>query len=255
VGNKDKEGGDRANLSLTGNQNSLINAVAGASSHVVVVLKTGGPVLMPWLSRVEAVLEAWYPGEEDGNVVADLLFGNANPSGKLTMTFPRAEGDTAAHTPAQYPGVNGTATYSEKLQVGYRWNDAQNVSPLFPFGFGLSYTSFALSNLGVPAQPAADGTVSVGVDVRNTGSRAGAEVVQVYVGDPPSAGEPPRQLRGFARVSLQPGETKHVTITLDPHAFSVWSTSAGKWTTVSGQYTVSVGNSSRNLPLQGTITV
>jgi beta-glucosidase len=254
VGNKDKEGSDRSSLSLPSGQNSLVSAVAAANAHTVVVLKTGGPVLMPWLSKVPAVLEAWYPGEEDGNVVADLLFGNANPQGKLTMTFPRAEGDTAAHTAAQYPGVNGAVTYSEKLQVGYRWNDANNVTPLFPFGFGLSYTTFSFANLSVPA-PNSSGLVTVGLDVTNTGSRQGAEVVQVYVADPASAGEPPKQLRGFAKVSLNAGQTKHVSITLDAHAFQIWSTSAKAWTTIPGQYGILVGNSSRNLPLTGSVTV
>ena len=255
VGNKDKEGSDRSSLSLSGNQNSLISAVAAANKHTIVVLKTGGPVLMPWLGSVPAVLEAWYPGEEDGNIVADLLFGKANPSGKLTMSFPRREGDTPANTSRQYPGVNGTVHYSEALKVGYRWYDAQNVSPLFPFGFGLSYTSFSFANLGVPSAPAADGTVTVSVDVTNTGSRTGADVVQVYVAAPTSAGEPPRQLKGFAKVSLSPGQTKRVSITLQDRSFSVWSTSAGAWTVVPGHYAVSVGDSSRNLPLKGTVTV
>jgi beta-glucosidase len=248
IGNKDAEGGDRANLSLSGNQNSLVSAVAKANPRTVVVLKTGGPVLMPWLSSVPAVLEAWYPGEEDGNVVADLLFGKANPSGKLTMSFPKAEGDTPARTSAQYPGVNGTATYSEKLQVGYRWYDAQNLAPLFPFGFGLSYTTFAFSNLAV------NGTTAE-VDVANTGSRAGADVVQVYVSAPAAAGEPPKQLKGFVKVTVQRGQAKHVTVALDPRAFSVWDTSAGAWMAVPGQHKVLVGDSSRNTPLQTTVTV
>jgi beta-glucosidase len=252
VGNKDKEGTDRSSLSLSGNQNSLVSAVAAANNHTVVVLKTGGPVLMPWLSQVEAVLEAWYPGEEDGNIVADLLFGKANPSGKLPMSFPRNENDTPANTAATYPGVNGTVHYSERLQVGYRWYDARNVSPLFPFGFGLSYTRFSFANLSVPAAPAADGTVTVAVDVKNTGSRAGADVVQVYVTAPSSAGEPPKQLKGFAKVSLNPGETKRVSITLQDRAFSIWN---GQWTTVPGKHTVLVGDSSRNLPLQATISI
>jgi beta-glucosidase len=255
VGNKDREGGDRSSLSLSGNQNALVSAVAGANNHTIVVLKTGGPVLMPWLSQVEAVLEAWYPGEEDGNIVADLLFGKANPSGKLTMSFPSNEGDTPANTASQYPGVNGTVHYTEGLNVGYRWYDAQNVAPLFPFGFGLSYTSFSFANLGVPATPAPDGTVSVSVDVTNTGSRAGADVVQAYVAAPAAAGEPPKQLKGFAKVSLNPGETRRVSITLQDRAFSIWNTTAKAWTTVPGQHTVLVGDSSRSLPLQGNVTV
>ncbi|MFL6073159.1 MAG: glycoside hydrolase family 3 C-terminal domain-containing protein [Mycobacteriales bacterium] len=250
VGNKDKEGGDRPNLSLpagAGNQDALVSAVAAANPHTVVVLKTGGPVLMPWLSQVPAVLESWYPGEEDGNVVADLLFGQANPSGKLPMSFPAAEADTPAHTPQQYPGVNGTAVYSEGLQVGYRWYDTQGVEPLFPFGYGLSYTTFRVDHLTVPSRVNGHGTVRVGVDVTNTGTRAGAEVVQVYVADPAAAGEPARQLRAFAKVSLRPGQTRHLTLALDQHTFSIWDTAANGWRTVPGRYTVYAGDSSRNL--------
>ena len=255
VGNRDHEGGDRSSLGLGGNQDALIAAVVAANPHTVVVLKTGGPVLMPWLSRVPAVLEAWYPGEEDGNVVANLLFGKVNPSGKLTMSFPRNEKDTPANTSAQYPGVDGTVHYTEALQVGYRWYDAHNDTPLFPFGFGLSYTSFSFANLSVPSAPKPDGTITVSVDVTNTGSRTGAEVVQVYVSAPASAGEPPKQLKGFAKVSLAAGQTRRVTVTLQDRAFAVWSTSARKWTAVPGVHTVLVGDSSRNLPLKDTVTV
>jgi len=255
VGNKDKEGGDRSSLGLGGNQDALISAVVAANPHTVVVLKTGGPVLMPWLSKVPAVLEAWYPGEEDGNVVARLLFGKVNPSGKLTMSFPKNESDTPANTSSQYPGVNGTVHYTEGLQVGYRWYDAQNVTPLFPFGFGLSYTTFAFANLSVPSAPKPDGTITVSVDVTNTGSAAGAEVVQVYVSAPASAGEPPKQLKGFTKVNLTPGQTSRVTITLQNRAFAIWNTGAKAWTAVSGTHTVLVGDSSRNLPLHDTVTV
>jgi beta-glucosidase len=248
VGNTDSEGVDRGNISLPSGQDAIVTAVAGANPHTVVVLKTGGPVLMPWLSKVPAVLEAWYPGEEDGNAVADLLFGKVNPSGHLTMSFPRSETDTPANTPAQYPGVSGTVHYTEGLQVGYRWYDAHNDTPLFPFGFGLSYTSFSFANLAVS-------TKKVWVDVTNTGSRSGAEVVQVYVAAPASAGEPPKQLKGFAKVSLAPGQTKRVRVFLQDRAFSIWSTSLGKWTTVPGVHTILVGDSSRNLPLKATVTV
>jgi beta-glucosidase len=212
------------------------------------VLKTGGPVLMPWLEKVAAVLEAWYPGEEDGHAVADLLFGKANPSGKLPMTFPKAEAEVPAHTPEQYPGVNGVATYSEKLDVGYRWYDAQNVEPLFPFGFGLSYTTFKLSGLTAvssPSQPQA-----VELDIANTGSREGSDVVQVYVASPSSAGEPPKQLRGFARVELRAGEKRHISISLDPRTFSVWDINADGWKVIDGKYELLVGDSSRDLPLR-----
>ena len=203
---------------------------------------------MPWLSDVPAILEAWYPGEEDGNVVADLVFGDVNPCGKLPLTFPAAENQTPASTPEQYPGVKGTATYSEKLQVGYRWYDAQNVTPLFPFGFGLSYTNFGFANLAVSPS-------TVAVDVTNTGTREGAEVVQVYVAAPQFSGEPPKQLKGFAKVILKPGETRRVRITLDARAFSIWDTGANRWTIMPGEHEILVGDSSRNLPLHANVTV
>lgn len=258
VGNVDREGRDRLNLALPDNQDQLVSAVAAANPRTVVILKTGGPVLMPWLDQAPAVLEAWYPGEEDGNVVADLLFGNASPSGKLPMTFPKAEGDAPAHTPQQYPGVNGTATYSEGLLVGYRWYDAQNIAPLFPFGYGLSYTTFAFSKLSVSPQslkPASDGDLRVSLAVTNSGPRSGAEVVQVYIAAPRDSGEPPKQLKGFAKVSLQPGETKQVSLTLDRRAFSIWDTRTSQWTVIPGNYSVLVGDSSRDLPLKGSVTV
>jgi beta-glucosidase len=254
VGNKDKEGKDRPNLSLPDKQDELISAIAAANPHTVVVLKTGGPVLMPWLDDVAAVLEAWYPGEEDGNAVANLLFGKVNPSGKLPLTFPKAETDVPARTSQQYPGVNGTAVYSEKLQVGYRWYDAQNITPLFPFGYGLSYTTFSFNNLTVSPR-SQNGTVRIGVDITNTGTRAGADVVQVYVAGPSKAGEPPKQLRAFKKVSLRAGQTQHVTLALDPRAFSIWDVATSHWITVPGQYQIMAGDSSRDLPLSRNITV
>lgn len=255
VGNKDREGRDRGDLSLPEKQDELVSAVAATNPHTVVILKTGGAVLMPWLDQVAAVLEVWYPGQEDGNVVADLVFGEVNPSGKLPLTFPRAESDTPAHTPQQYPGVNGNAIYSEGLQVGYRWYDAQKIAPLFPFGFGLSYTTFGLRNLKAPAEIRASESLSLTLDVANTGSRAGAEVVQVYVGAPTEAGEPPKQLEAFAKVSVGPGQTQHLTMKLDSRAFSIWDKSLNRWTTVPGRYELFAGTSSRDLPLRTSVLV
>ena len=255
VGNRDREGADRPNLSLPNHQDELVTAVAAANPRTIVVLKTGGPVLMPWLAQVPAVLEAWYPGEEDGNVVANVLFGKVNPSGKLPVTFPKAEGDAPAHTPEQWPGVDGVARYSEGLKVGYRWYDAENIEPLFAFGHGLSYTTFSFKNLGVPKQASAGQPLQVSVDVTNTGSRAGVEVAQAYVAFPSSAGEPPRQLKGFEKVRLNPGETKRVTLQLDERAFSIWNTSQNRWTGVPGTFTIFVGDSSRNLPLHADVSV
>jgi len=171
------------------------------------------------------------------------------------MTFPKTENQTPAHTARQYPGVNGTVVYSEGLDVGYRWYDAKHIAPLFAFGYGLSYTSFALSHLSVPRQVTPHQEISVTLDVTNTGSRAGADVAQVYVADPPSAGEPPKQLRGLQKVFLQPHQTRHIIIKLDPHAFSVWNTATGSWTVVPGEYEILAGDSSRHLPLHVTVRV
>jgi beta-glucosidase len=252
VGDNETEGRDRPNLSLSGNQDPLVAAVAAANPRTVVVVKSGAPVLMPWLDRVPAVVEAWYPGEEDGNAVASVLFGDVNPSGKLPVTFPRAETDTPAHTPDRWPGVNGTATYSEGLQIGYRWYDGQGIEPLFPFGYGLSYTTFRFGHLTV--NPTRIGA-TVGVDVTNTGTRAGADVAQVYVGAPVATGEPPRQLKGFQKVFLRPGQTRRLTFTLNRRAFSVWDATEHAWTTSPGRYAVSVGDSSRNLPLHDAVQI
>lgn len=254
AGNRDGEGRDRTNLSLPANQDLIVSNVVAANPKTIVVLKTGGPVLMPWLEQIPAVLEIWYPGEEDGNVMADLLFGKANPSGKLPMTFPTSEAETPVSTPQQYPGVNGDAIYSEKLLVGYRWYDAKNVEPLFPFGFGLSYTTFAVTNLTVTPYVTNE-NVQVTVDISNTGSRAGAEVVQVYVAAPTNAMEPPKQLKGFAKVKLQPGKTQRITITLNQRAFSYWNTSFGKWVLAPGEHEILVGTSSRDLPLHASVTI
>jgi len=261
------EGEDRTNLSLPlidgVNQEALIAAVAAANARTVVVLKDGGPVLMPWLSQVPAVLEAWYPGQEDGIAVADLLFGVANPSGKLPMTFPKAEREGAVKTAEQYPGVmvNGvrTVTYTEGLEMGYRWYDAHNVAPQFPFGFGLSYTTFTITQLAVTKQ--ADGTkpISVRFVVQNNGTRAGSEVPQVYLSLPSSTGEPPKRLVAFEKVSLAPGEKKAIELTIDPgssnHPLGYWDSASQKWVTASGLYRISVGNSSAHAVLQETISV
>jgi beta-glucosidase len=254
VGDMDSEGRDRPNLSLPDKQDDLISAVAAANPRAIVVLKTGGPVLMPWLGKVPAVLEAWYPGEEDGTVVADLLFGKANPSGKLTVTFPRSAADVPAYTPQQYPGVGGTAVYSEGLQVGYRWYDARRIEPLFPFGFGLSYTCFSFGNLHVSSQDAG-GSVHVTLAVTNTGSLAGADVVELYVAAPATAGEPPRQLKGFAKVHLVPGESTRVSLVLSPRAFSIWNVAAKRWSIVVGNHEIFVGDSSRDLPLHAEVVI
>ncbi|MBU6411014.1 MAG: glycoside hydrolase family 3 C-terminal domain-containing protein, partial [Verrucomicrobia bacterium] len=220
VGDRETEGHDHP-LTLAGNQDQLVEAVAAANPHTVVVLRTGSAALMPWLDKVPAILEAWYPGEEDGHAVAAVLFGDVNPSGKLPLTFPKQLGDLPAHTPEQYPGVDGVAHYSEGIFVGYRHIDARDIEPLFPFGYGLSYTTFDYKNLRiVPSHVslADDSKAAVAVDLQitNTGKRAGEEVVELYVGLPstPAIPQPPRQLKAFAKVSLKPGQTRRVRLRL-----------------------------------------
>ena len=252
VGDDETEGKDRPSLALAGTQNALVSAVAAANPHTVAVVKSGGPVLMPWAGSVPAILQAWYPGQQDGAAVAAVLFGDVNPSGKLPITFPAADADTPANTPGQFPGVDGVARYSEGLQIGYRWFDAQGKAPLFPFGYGLSYTTFAFSGLSV--RNTGDGAL-VSFTVRNTGDRAGADVAQVYSAFPTSAGEPPRQLKAFARVDLAPGQSKRVTLRLDARDFSVWDTGTHGWRAVPGVFTVSVGDSSRSLPLSAPVRI
>jgi beta-glucosidase len=254
--NFESEGSDLSSIDLSADQNNLISAVAKANPNTIVVLNTGSAVTMPWVDQVKGVLEGWYPGQEDGNAIAALLFGDVNPSGHLPVTFPRSLSQVSASTPAQWPGVNGQVQYSEGMDVGYRWYDAKNITPLFPFGYGLSYTKFRYSNLKVEqASAGTPGQVTVAADVTNTGTRAGADVAQAYVQDPAAAGEPPIQLRAFRKVSLQPGQTAHVVMHLRQRAFQTWDSQAQKWTTVDGSYRVMVGDSSANLPLSSTISV
>ena len=250
----ESEGDDRNDLALPDNQDALITAVAAANTHTIVLLNTGGAVLMPWIDQVAGVIQAWYPGQEEGNALADLLFGDVNPSAKLPLTFPRTAAAQPLTTKEQWPGVNGSSTYSEKLNVGYRWFDATNSAPLFPFGFGLSYTTFKLSHLAVDSTKAPT-KVTLRLDVANTGQRAGAEVVQIYVAHPAANGEPPHQLRAFAKIYLQPGEAKPVTLTLDARSFSTFDESKHQWLIRPGTYQILAGTSSRDLPLQTTITV
>jgi beta-glucosidase len=269
VGDISLEGQDRPNLSLpmrdNVNQEALIAAVAASNPRTVVVLKNGGPVIMPWLASVPAVLEAWYPGQEDGNAVANLLFGIANPSGKLPISFPAAEGLTAANTTAQFPGVPDnrfplTATYTEQLEMGYRWYDARGVKPLFAFGYGLSYTSFAISKLEVTPKTS-DGTHPILVQffVENTGKVAGAEVPQVYVGLPSAAGEPPKRLVAFQKLWLAPGEKRRVQVLVDPaatnHPLGIFDSASRQWKTVDGSYSFLVGSSSADIAASSAVTV
>ncbi|MCW3047490.1 MAG: glycosyl hydrolase [Solirubrobacterales bacterium] len=259
------EGTDRTNLGLNYgtcslvacaqfpvSQDQLIGAVAEANPNTIVVLNTGGPVRMPWLGQVESVVEAWYPGQEDGNAAAAVLFGDVNPSGKLPETFPVSENDLPTQTTAQYPGVNGHASYSEGLRVGYRWYDSQNIAPLFPFGHGLSYTTFSYSGLRVSRTASG---ASVTLTITNTGTRAGAEVAQVYLAAPAAAGEPPKQLKAYQKVFLNPGQARSVTVPVDSRAFAQWDTTKHTWLITPGTYQVLVGSSSRDIRAQSSLTM
>lgn len=247
------------------NQTAMITAVAMANpSKTALVLKDNASSLLPFIDQIPAVLEVWFPGQEDGNIVANLLMGVVNPSGKLPVTFPMNEGEWPANTPMQYPGVmvNGkpTITYSEGLNIGYRWYDTHNVKPRFPFGYGLSYTTFSLSKLSV-SPITYDGTapITVSVDVRNAGKRAGAEVVQVYVSMPAILNQPPKRLINFEKVALKPGEEKTVTMTIDlqsaSHPLGTWNVATQQWLTAAGNYQLLVGNSSGALELISTVTI
>lgn len=242
-----REGADRTTLRLPSAQNALIEAVARANPRTVVVLDTGGAVLMPWLREVPAVLEGWYPGEMDGRALQAVLSGRVDPSGRLPLTFPASDAEVPTSSRAQWPGVHDTAIYSEGLDVGYRWYDAHRHRPLFPFGFGLSYTRFRLSHEHLT--PAGAGRVRAGVTVRNTGARAGSDVVEVYLRYPAGAHEPPEQLRGFRKVSLRPGHSTRVRLTMPPSAFAFWAGGRRGWRIARGHYVVSVGRSSGDLTL------
>ncbi len=254
----ESEATDRLSLDLPSAQNELISAVAAANPHTVVVIDAGAPVAMPWLGQVASVVDAWYPGQSNGTSLADVVFGKVDPSGHLPVTFPARLSDVPASTPAQFPGVNGQVLYSEGLDVGYRWYEAKGLTPLFPFGFGLSYTKFAFSQLSVT--PTGNGgvyDVRVSATITNTGHAAGGDVVQLYLGDPAQAHEPPRQLIGFQKVSLPAGSSRRVHFTITPRDTWWWDQGARGWTQSPGTYQVYVGDSSApaDLPLSGSYSV
>ena len=242
---------DVKTMDLPAGQNELIEAVEHANPHTIVVLNTGDPVTMTkWIDRTPGLVEMWYGGQEGGHALASVLFGDANPSGKLPVSFPKEWKDSPAA--ANYPGENLKVNYAEGIYVGYRYFDTKNVEPQFPFGFGLSYTSFEYSGLSVmPRKVAGDSPVEVSLKVKNTGSRAGAEVVQLYVHDGHAKIDRPlRELKGFRRVELKAGETKTVQFTLDRAALSYWSPEKKDWTADPGTFEIQVGASSRDIRLR-----
>ena len=260
------EGMDLPNLSLPENQNALIQQVAAANPRTVVVLETGTAVTMPWIDRVNGVVEAWFAGSKGADAVANVLFGDVNPGAKLPVTFPRSEADLPhPHLTVPPPGAQGNEAvmrtgeakptfsvhYDEGLKVGYKWYDAENKPVLFPFGFGLSYTTYGYS--GLKLNPGKQTTVSF--MLKNTGNRPGAEIAQVYAALPAAAGEPPKRLVGWSKVQLNAGESREVTVTVDPKFLSIFDESKNGWKLLGGSYTFMVGGSSQNLPLHASLTI
>jgi beta-glucosidase len=262
------EGRDAETLSLPHNQDALVSAVAAANPNTIVVLETGGPVSMPWSEKVAGILEIWYPGIGGAQALANILFGDVNPSGKLPVTFARSDADlphpqvpgmdlvisakkaaehSMNHADRQLPPFD--VRYTEGLKVGYKWFEAEHKTPLFAFGFGLSYTSYAYSALAV------DGHRSVTFTVKNTGTRAGTEIAQVYIELPTAADEPFKRLVGWKRVALAPGESKEATLTLDPLYLSIFNVEKDGWELPKGEYKVLVGGSSQDTPLAATMRV
>jgi beta-glucosidase len=235
-------------------QDELIKAVVAANPKTIVVLMGGGPIDMTaWESSVKGILQAWYPGMDGGNALAGILFGTVNPSGKLPMTFPRKLEDVPAHKLGQYPGDSVNVYYNDDIYVGYRYYDTYKVDPLYPFGHGLSYTSFQYENLQVRNTP--DGATAT-FTIKNTGKVAGAEVAQVYVRPNKSLlPRPEKELKGFEKVYLKPGEQKTVTITLKGDAFQYYNDIEQKWVKEPGTYDILVGSSSRLIRFTGKVTL
>ncbi len=259
---------DLPTLTLPDNQDALVEAVAAANPHTVVVLETGSAALMPWAGKVQGIVEAWYSGARGANALANILTGRVNPSGKLAMTFPLSDADLPhpqiAQPPAEDKGAGSAAVntafnksstyavhYDEGLKVGYKWYDAEQKPVLFPFGYGLSYTTFNYSGLQVTPGP----KPQVRFTVKNTGKRVGAEAAEVYAALPPEANEPPKRLVGYDKVTLQPGESRELTIDIDPLYLSVYDEAGKQMKVLPGEYTFFAGASSRTLPLQAKATL
>ena len=275
AGDSESEGIDRTDLTLRGgvceltgctpqpyDQNALISAVAAANPNTIVVLNTGGPVLMPWVDSVKGLFEAWYPGQEDGNAIAALLFGDTDPGARLPETFPAAQSDIPEQSVAQWPGVTQSgdsvgphSAYSEGLLVGYRYDDARHITPLFPFGYGLDYTSFAYSGMKLAASSAGGSVATASIRVANTGARSGADVPQLYVEDPAATGEPPRQLKGYDHVDLAPGAAQTVSMAIDARALSWWNTATNAWTVSAGCYGIDIGHDERDIAAREVLAV
>ncbi|MEK4274574.1 beta-glucosidase family protein [Paenibacillus sp. FSL R7-0026] len=251
----ESEGYDREHMDIPVNQKELLTAVAAVQPNLVVVLSNGSPIVMPWLNNAKAVLEAYLGGQAAGGAIAELLFGEVNPSGKLAETFPQS----LKHNPSSlfFPGDGDRVEYREGIYVGYRYYDRKDIEPLFPFGFGLSYTQFEYTKLDVNQTEFKDtDIITVTVNVKNTGQRSGQEVLQLYVHDhQTTVSRPEKELKGFAKVSLEPGEEKTVTFTLDKRSFAYYNVDLKDWHVESGEYDLLIGSSSRHIILQKTVHV
>ncbi|MFB3162382.1 glycoside hydrolase family 3 C-terminal domain-containing protein [Neobacillus sp. 179-J 1A1 HS] len=251
----ESEGYDREHLRMPANHRQLVEAAAEVNRNIVVVLSNGSPIEMPWLANVKGVLEAYLGGQALGGAIADLLFGDANPSGKLAETFPKQISDNPSFL--NFPGEGDKVEYKEGIFVGYRYYDTKKVEPMFPFGFGLSYTNFEYSNLSISQKEIQDtDTVTVSVNVKNTGDRAGKEIVQLYVKDVGSTvNRPEKELKGFEKVDLQPGEEKKVTFTLNKRAFAYYNVDLKDWHVETGEFEILVGKSSQEITVKDSIMV
>jgi len=257
-GEWDTEGSDLPSITLPGRQNELVAAIAKANPNTIVVLQTGGPVEMDWIGSVAALLQAWYPGQEAGNAIADVLTGAAEPTGRLPQTFPARWSDnpTQSQDAEIYPGLDGKVRYEEGIFVGYRHYDRHGIKPLFPFGFGLGYTDFTLSDLQVDDTAfEADGAVTVTVTLTNSGARDGASVVQLYVcDDEASDPRPEKELKAFAKAWLKAGQSTQLTLRLDARAFAFFRPQSKHWLLENGSFTLRLGQSSDDLPLSASVT-
>eukprot|EP01130_Rhizamoeba_saxonica_P003642 TRINITY_DN1517_c0_g1_i1.p1 TRINITY_DN1517_c0_g1~~TRINITY_DN1517_c0_g1_i1.p1 ORF type:complete len:566 (-),score=128.00 TRINITY_DN1517_c0_g1_i1:45-1742(-) len=250
VGVTSGEGHDRTTLSLGEVSNNLIKQISIAQTKTIVVIHNPGPVLMPWKKTIQSILVAWLPGQGDGAAIAPIIFGDVNPGGKLPTTFPVSDTQIPTNTEIQYPGIKKETEYSEKLLVGYRWYDAKHIEPLFPFGHGLSYTTFEYTNIELMGD-ITQGMMVVLATIKNTGSVFGSEVAQLYLGYPPSAGEPPKVLRGFEKVHLNPSESATISFSIYSRDISIWENG---WKVVNGKFNLFIGSSSRDLRLNTTFT-
>jgi len=248
TGEWEAEGFDRVDMKLPGQQDELIARVSAVNPNTVVVLNVGSPVEMPWVDKVASIVQIWYDSQEQGNALADILFGNVTPSGKLPTTFPQRLQDNPAYL--NFPGENGKVYYGEGLFVGYRYYDKKEIAPMFPFGHGLSYTSFEYSNLCVAPEFKIEAGLTIKLDIKNTGKRTGKEIVQVYIRDMNSSlARPLKELKAFAKFELQPGESKTVTLLLDQEAFWFYNPAHGGWVTEPGEFEILVGASSQDIRL------